>query len=592
MRALALIAVATLAAGAPTTSSAGVQEAIYDDVKDIITELMETEATRSVVPNAICRLDPAVHVYFRDTLQRVYDHQLGSLGPVVLDDARELLENIVLVEIDPTAAGPIGPGWTRIQRLRGGIKAGLDVSKCVERVKALGGPNGVGLDAVLYKDSAGNAVHTAEPPATAACSAPGALPLERWVACESARAIRAAVSEQSAAARLHLLRLTAAMSFGVAWQAEVTEASVAERTDVIRAIVEKDTVAAAPDPTADQLGKAIRTTLTDCPDAPSMAVNLFSVLHSLCAYSPSLPVCGAVDKAFVGSTEGLQGLIRAATGGDYVHVVEWLLAQALPREPEGEVGADETLDDAEVEVLAVRYSGDASRAEQDQLESGADETQRRQRYDLLLAYRRFLSALSAYAIEAGGGDSPSAATRGAFRAAAREVLLSTRSGRSGFDRRFGWNIIVPQLTLRASASAGYVGETDAGGLRFAAGLDWLVLRGRFFYSETFYMAGNVILTDPLAPFAEVASRRAGTTYNGHRKLWLNTLGPRVEMIVGMPALSRQLAFSIGANLRWVAPTEPVDEVSHYQYLLDDKNADGTKNISRHIEGALGLKYLF
>jgi hypothetical protein len=215
-------------------------------------------------------------------------------------------------------------------------------------------------------------------------------------------------------------------------------------------------------------------------------------------------------------------------------------------------------------------------------------------------FRRFADSLVMYVLDASGGDT-SDTVRSVFRQSAEEVirLVSPYGGldRAGVGGAFIF--LIPELALRASWSSAYVNDSDRH-LRYIIGLNMLRIRKVLWYTSRSYTSVQLALLDPVAPLAEIAVRAnrdpltsAQVNYQGTELLFWNLLAPRLEFTAALPWLSKHLAVSAGASLRMAAPTERSvlgsGEVSYrYHGLFAEGRGD---DWYKFIEFGLSLKYI-
>jgi hypothetical protein len=79
------------------------------------------------------------------------------------------------------------------------------------------------------------------------------------------------------------------------------------------------------------------------------------------------------------------------------------------------------------------------------------------------------------------------------------------------------------------------------------------------------------------------------TYEDDEKLVWNVLTPRVEVVYGIPALSKHLVVGAGISMRLVAPIKDdlMMETYHYRGIGWEWNAD----LAKHVEYGFVLKYV-
>jgi hypothetical protein len=209
-------------------------------------------------------------------------------------------------------------------------------------------------------------------------------------------------------------------------------------------------------------------------------------------------------------------------------------------------------------------------------------------------YRRFAESLVTYTVELAQDRTASDAARAAFRTSASDVIRQVGNG-GGFARRRWYGFLIPTLNLRASWNAAYVNESG-NSLRYLASVDWIKYRFVLAFSERLYMGLHVSLLDPLAPLSELATRpNVGVTYHDQEKLAWNFVAPRLDLVLGIPTLSKHLAVGGGVSLRLTVPDlenmPAPGEVASYRYqtLWGDDNTND--HWPRYVEFGFFVKYV-
>lgn len=175
---------------------------------------------------------------------------------------------------------------------------------------------------------------------------------------------------------------------------------------------------------------------------------------------------------------------------------------------------------------------------------------------------RFFISLAAYVLDATDGDTE-AMTRSAFRAAAKDLLLSVET--HGLPREGSrWRgRLVPRLSLRFAVNDQQA-VSGADRRRTVVSADWPTAM----VAVNDYAGLEVSLLDPIAPLAELGLRDAGDYADGSL-LVLDAVRPRVGVWVGVPQLSRRLALSLGAGARLVGvdrTSDPAAVTPAFRYV--------------------------
>src|SRR5512142_3262794 len=91
-RIVPVVIVLVLVAARPAHADLG--SSLYDDVRDVVEELIQTEVTTSVVRTIEDR-SPALAFYMRGTLERLGSPYWGSLGRALKDDLTVVVSDFV-----------------------------------------------------------------------------------------------------------------------------------------------------------------------------------------------------------------------------------------------------------------------------------------------------------------------------------------------------------------------------------------------------------------------------------------------------------------------------------------------------------------
>ena len=215
----------------------------------------------------------------------------------------------------------------------------------------------------------------------------------------------------------------------------------------------------------------------------------------------------------------------------------------------------------------------------------------------LVKYKNFVLAVVVYVLDVSQDNAPSEATSAAFRQAAVEIVQELATG-GGISRRwFSRTFFLPDLALRVSWSGAYLNESE-GSVRFVASANMLNFRvGPILYKDLYYLAIHASLADPLAPLTEIALRRkVGVTYDSDYKLAANLIAPRMDLVFGVPALSKHVVVGAGLSLRVAAPRtwdivlpgkdSGMTTKVQYKYLWEEK-----ESWPQFLEFGFAVKYI-
>jgi hypothetical protein len=189
--------------------------------------------------------------------------------------------------------------------------------------------------------------------------------------------------------------------------------------------------------------------------------------------------------------------------------------------------------------------------------------------EMLPFYERFADAMVVYAVQAHASGAPTDEARAVLRSATVDMVREIGLG-GGIDRKmFGWEILLPDLSLRYDWSPSFV-NVNPGAARAIASATWLKLRIPILNRQLGYTALAISLVDALAPLSELALRQStAATYVGTEKLGWNLVSPHLDVEGGIPALSKHLVVGGGISYRFIVPWQTAaattDKPVAYQY---------------------------
>jgi hypothetical protein len=170
---------------------------------------------------------------------------------------------------------------------------------------------------------------------------------------------------------------------------------------------------------------------------------------------------------------------------------------------------------------------------------------------------------------------------------------STSSGRATIE-------LLPSLGARASWNSAYINAWGSDGFRVLPTLDTLGVRVPLApRSWSTQVALRASLIDLLAPFTEMAMRRADVTYEAKSAGLLEFLKPRFDVLLVSPSLAPHLFVSGGVSLRTVAPFLGSDDASavrpanRARYIpVWSGRTEASAGMGRFLEANLAAGYAF
>lgn len=628
-----LVFLATLA-GSRLASAQGLPNEAYRDIKSIIEELLTEELAHSIVPSVAClggrrevtaeeaaarkagerhypvKIDGRFYVLelienYPRTLQHIYNRQFATLKSTVRDESADFAAHTVYKALTAPTDATVKALEAKLAGLaeqNGGVaydplhrtettalifSEEIAFSTCKKEI-------------ATYFD--GNVSIDPNSPLDSACGPEDAGGKGNDYACNVAFALRALLQDKAALSEEFLVRAAAdVIAEAIAASANANAYPRALVDVVILAtrefLYERDssvdklarTIVAAGGsyitiPGADTSAQEafvkqavsdverLRTQWSVATNVHTAKLELASYVETIattsgylgrvCADKTTLPSCKALvaqQKALARGAE-LWSIVRLSSRGDYRDVAQ------------RSIGA----------MFAA--------AESQKRCAGAN-------CDKLKLYRRFAESVVAYVLEADESQPRAETTRQAFRAAATDVIRELGQGggldRSGLSPK---TIFLPDLALRFSWSSAYVNQ-DGAGYRTLASADMLKARRTVTRTDVMYFAVQGSAVDPIAPLNELALRKSDAIFTDTSLLAWNLITPRLDLLVGVPALSKHLVASAGISLRAVAPfamraeNDPA-KVLGYQYRgAFDEHVLLGKEWPRFVEFGFAIKYL-
>ncbi len=577
-RSLCTAALALLVLTLPKAArAADVSEALYNDMKEVIQELMAEEVAHTAVPNAVCQA-PILLTYYPSSMQRLYDRQLGALKGGLRQESATLFGSFLFESLTTGTVSLrdfLRASWPK---LKDGEQLLLK-KDCAKKVVEANGPYYFARQQPNTSDF--------EPLLDRQCRGTG----PNQLACELSLGARDYLAGDAAAAEDHLRRVLAAL---VGAQHHLTSAPQIEDLVVLLATFTSD-----PDKVVASftVQDTALQNLLNSPNGAPLVTSLRTMARELRLVTRGgqihLTFDALTDIFFSTAFPQLQAACQSVPQCQKFLVVSRSvnlreLLQAVSRSDVRAVA---------VEALRAAFSAPKAPAEcTPPEESNLPLSKECDQQIAIGRYGRFAATLASYVLDANDGQ-PSEAARAAFRSASFD-LLRTDGPRSGFDRYTGWAILFPAPALRFSWSPGYINESTANGFRYMATLDWLTFRGRLRYTESAYVAAYVSLIDALGPLSESALRKQSPSPTETGRVWNNFLAPRAEIVIGVPSLSTHLALVAGISYRPTAAfRNPNDgeRYTYYSWLSSARPSDYQDKpaafYSQFIESNIGIKYV-
>ncbi|WP_437908512.1 hypothetical protein WME95_11985 [Sorangium sp. So ce327] len=635
------------------TASAQIADAVYEDVRDIIEDLIQREVAEAVVPNLVCQTarrasteqqlndyvgivdqlgdaadGPAkealekkrgelrlsiksgfpILTYFPLTLQRVFRRQFNAIRTSVTDEAAGFAGHMVYVGLTSSEGQIRKPQGTQsielLHKFASADDARAERAAPSKLTWTRLDPRSLNTCVSVLKEHLASGVTDAGAPSPLEKDCGASAASGTSYACELAFAVRAILQRKDALAEEHFIRAAAVVVGATAAKAlEVTDDAV-RRTLLDEAVlVTRDVLRGG-----KKLDEIIPVLLSAAPAAPAApgtagadAAARARELRSRLSNLERLRVQWNIGTRGGANNLDLVSFVNVigAAGGALRDLCDKDLIGQICAQIERQSSALTKIGDLQADLWpAIRL---ASQGEYGEAASRAIRTFFSSRPggegDQVEIYRRFAEAVIVYVLATVNDKNPSDADRAAFREASVEVLRELGTG-GGMDRPWGHAFYRPDMALRVSWSPSYV-DGEGGSPRIVPSANTINLRGVVRYTDAYYFAIQPSFIDLLAPLSELALRRSeAVEYEDSGRVLLNAVTPRIEVMVGVPALSKHLVVSGGASLRLSAPFKKKDQEGcdgtcyRYKFLWNKKDDVLSDPAGLgFIEFGFGVKYL-
>lgn len=643
---IACATAATLAV-APARAQGNTSDAIYRDIKDLTEELITAEVAESVAPNFACRAPQVLSTYPR-SLQRVYDRQFGSLRSTLADETSSWIASRMLILLfngynnqerpgDPVEVAiseevtpPSGtqdvcsPAALRdFTRPKNHAPTPLDTKLSDEERRTRAMSTCVKAAAACFKErkyanTGGIAlVQTLNPGGAttfqnmdALCDDGGATP-KTMLACSLSHAAQSILQGRPAAAESHVLlavatilaedmfetsrldrnlieQLAAIVSDSLANERGASTSVVADVEKLLNANQQKIWVAQDSSDVASGSVEDIARKAQVVGHRLSSLRRTWTLLHAQRGEMDLVSMLGVFTGGGAMLTEvcGLRKPLgvgrRETTACRMMRVAETSLQFSGAGELNEISRALQRRDAAQLAAQAIRIGFAMAAPSDDEIKAGYPGIK------TFETYRAFAEAVAIYVLEAADKGEATTGSRAAFKQAAFDVIREAATGSStGFDRSFSGRIIMPEFALRATYASSYINQAGGDGFRFGPSIDWITFRAPKpfrVYKEYAYVELQASIVDFLAPPTELALRKS-VNYREESLVLAQFIHPRVEAVIGVPALSKRLGLSAGFSIRGSSPRALSDGSYRYETVFS-KNS-----IGQFMELGLAIKYI-
>ncbi|MDX2019884.1 MAG: hypothetical protein SF187_06565 [Deltaproteobacteria bacterium] len=153
----------------------------------------------------------------------------------------------------------------------------------------------------------------------------------------------------------------------------------------------------------------------------------------------------------------------------------------------------------------------------------------------------------------------------------------------------GRKFLMPRADLKLSWSNSYVNRENDG-FRYVASIAMLNVEFDLTPDGSLvYLGVHGAAVDLLGPLSEVALRDPGATYENGRLVWANFFSPHVDLQIGFPWFSNNLSLFLGATLRYAAVGQNL-AVAGQPRRFRYEGPGGSGDLGRHLELGLGVRY--
>lgn len=583
-------------------AQADVTSSVYDDAKEIITDLITDELSRQVVPRLVCQarhdecgadactgLDAfTVEVggrhylmtmlfHYRDSLQSVFSHRYSSLRSAIKRESEdyaafqvyEILNSLLYPDAVRGAKQSDAKGAARVVVMANDDKVVESPNKSELRTPFEGELMDKCEELVLAKFES-DVFTTARPaPLDVVCASTpendNVKLAHNTLKCELSLAVRSALRQERDGVKGHVFN-AAALVVQLAVKAQVPAAELASRTQRIALVLRELLLQQPMEPTLvfekvkpfieDVTGRAEASFTADDKLIYSAIEKLISAWRTFSGSEDKLDLATLLDQLlkFDGAFTTLceSSTIKGRPLCTALGKLHAKLGRATAYWPLIDAAAHADYRQVAHQVISLLFR-ELGNKECD-TEKGTNFKNKYSSACRYVIYRRFADSLVSYFLDAGSDDGTAAdGARAAFRTASVDVLRDI-AALGGMDRgpSLG-HIFMPDLELRAGYSESYGMGGSYSEVRTTAAIRVLTLRPILFYSTKHYLALHLSVFDALAPFAEIKKRPSSGMHYDSEGLWVNLLSPTAEIAYGMPRLSKHLVIGVSGTLRLATP---------------------------------------
>ncbi len=583
----------------PSASAQDASTAVYDDVKQIIEDLLTSEVSHTVSPNLACLaghtlvpkdatpgsndIDVTTDLsdggkpvagdqfvtleavtYFPKTLQTIYDGQFANLKPLIRAEAADLVADVAYKQLKAKTVNMAAVSAS-VTAAASSLEAVKARAARLHRPRAQDKSNQSGVDfAPLTDDQLDVCFDNLSIwlQNKSLVGGPSALDTDCTgktrdeYACDLAYAVQDTMLSDPTDAEGYLVRAMAEFIAEVELKAKPSDAQLATALTIVTTMLN------APGYTQDAVAAASTSLTNNLKVAAPDALLLTELVDQWKAFR----LTGSQHVSVASFTNSMGGVTTLIADGCAISPTAEA-CQFFDREKQV-LGATADL----WSVIRLAASGDDVDASQlviDELFHGLKDKCDGASKPTVVAppgvvvpggcttlpyYQRFADAVVVYAVQAHTAGTPTDEARAVLRSATVDMVQEISIG-GGIQRRTfsGKGILLPDLALRYDWSPSFVNASSGAG-RVVATATWLKFRIPIVHTRMGYSSATISLVDFLAPLAELAARpTANVKFNDSKYLAANWVAPRLDFEGGIPALSKNLLVGGGITYRFVVP---------------------------------------
>ena len=564
----------------------------YDAVKGIISDLIEQDIATNVIPNAATKL-PFLCEYMPASIAAIQEQRFSGIQNVVRRELADAIGYETARAIDPSLPALTSVVWVPAAEPKKVEEQKVTISPLVPEVQGPTLGDAVKADKAPFACRSYDSAHKTWTPNFAGKESTATTKLRdcitrqddmnRDAACAAGLLVRDAVVSDGGSAEQDIRRLAVDLAVG-ALATKVDEVHKRQAADILLSVVSGDADLAKDDVKLRELTSALGLAKDD----QALVLETFSALKRVPITQPNIEVAIALTIALDKNCDKSRicGKLKSLVSRAESAKITAIFGDIMTKNYGAAVGD------------ALESMNGILDCPNNPKRTGCGDTDQ--------AALKFVRLFAVYLVDSATSSQNAASAEADLRKAAVE-LLRLASG-AGVLRSYwsDWpnakNWFIPDLSLRYAWRPGHL-SSDGGFAQIYPSVDWI--KFRLFppvYTHGVYGALHVSLVDLLGPFSEGATRTAALSSdaadNKGKAFLLQFLGPRLDLQLAAPELSRNLSIGAGAAFRFVraSPSGDATPVPTYCLAIGTNQSgsdcrDGRVNWN-NMELSLFAKYVF